>query len=69
MDTKFTHDNKEIKVGQDVRAIYRIDEQRTLYVILTNEGIIYDVYEGGECISTSCRMYDEVAFEMTEELD
>ena len=69
MDTQFQHDNRPITVGQDVRVRYKIDDQRTLYVILTTEGIIYDVYEGGECISTSSRMYDELAFEMMADLD
>ena len=43
---------------------YLLADGSTLVVTLTDEGIIVDLYLGGECIGTWARMADEMAEEV-----
>jgi hypothetical protein len=62
----FTHDSKDIKVGQDVRVEYKIDDTHSIFVILTHEGVIIDYYKDGELMSTEAEFYADIAERMSE---
>lgn len=56
----FKIDNKEVKVGQDVRVEVEMPDGDSLCIILTHEGMIRDIYRDGELITTRAIMYDEM---------
>lgn len=68
MKMTFKVDDKEVKVGQDMRVEVDLEDGTSIVVVLTNEGVITDCFDkDGENIATSSIMYDERFSEMTEE--
>jgi len=60
----FKFDNKEITVGQDVRAEYKISDTAHLIVVLTNEGLIIDWYDNDICVDTWSQTFDELSTDL-----
>ena len=61
MSVTFKIDNKQIRVGQDMRVEVDLGDGRSAVVILTHEGIITDIYQDDELEATSSETYDEMA--------
>jgi hypothetical protein len=60
----FKLDNNEIRVGQDVRAEYKISDTAHLIVVLTNEGVIMDWYDNEVCVHTWSQTFEELSADL-----
>ena len=68
-------DGRVIKVDNDVTVIYddmifeNVDGDEVaaeLHVVLTNEGVVEDVWVGDECVTTSSEMAQEIVERLSE---
>jgi hypothetical protein len=65
----FKIDNNEVKIGQDFRIEYTVNDKASMIVVVTNEGVIIDWYLNGNCVQTMSQTFDEMTADLQENAD
>jgi hypothetical protein len=65
----FKIDNNEVKIGQDFRIEYTVNDKASMIVVVTNEGVIIDWYLNGNCVQTMSQTFDEMTADLQENED